>query len=92
MPVSSSGNINFMPNGIGRHRGEAQTDAASLATYRSTSHRALIVQIAVALVVVVVMVIWLGPYGAIFAPLLGLPFGRYLRGRRLARAEANGDG
>lgn len=79
-----------MSTGPGGHRGAAQQDVEALAAYRSTSARALVVQFSIVLLVVVIMVVWLGPYGALFAPLLGLPLGQYLRGRRLARREQVG--
>lgn len=80
-----------MSIGPGKHRGASQLDVEALRAYQATSSRALLAQVAIVLVVVLVMVIWLGSYGVFFAPLLGLPLGRYLRGRRLAHGEQAAD-
>ena len=74
--------------GPGRHRGVRAGDAAALAAYRATSTRSLMIQVVIILAIIVVLVVFLGPYGAIFAPLLGVPFAPYLRGRRLARQRS----
>ena len=74
-----------MRHGFHRKTARDTKDEASLRTYRAISPAGLAALWVASIGVLVVSSVWLGPYALPLLPLMGIPLGRYYRGRRVQR-------